>query len=528
MRSRTIKRQRKQSPEQRLVPSVLLGRRTGLVLAAVYFAVLLYVGFTYHTIGDYAVETDFYWAYAPHAKQILQGHIEIDPFKGPGYEIVLAAFGFVVGEFFKAGMLLSILSAAIVLWLTYRLLERVFNAEAAFLTCLVLATNFVFLVNSYTPATDMFFNLLAVLVLYFLLRSSDMNLWDYAIAGAITGFAYVTRYNAVSFYLAAIVGLLVLNYTHADWRQRLYATGAFVGASLVFVVPWGLYCLAEKGSFFYNQNHLNIAYEMYGRGKVGWDEYWNTVAVKFHSYLDVIASSPSTFFGQIAANTVGHLWKNVSLLVGLPVGIFSIGGVASAVSMKRDRRQAMYFLFSVSFYLVLLPVFYGERFSLFLAPAIILLSVLFFQWKNIPTFGFGSFGAKHLLLYGVIFASAIASFNRVGEVIDSGPKEVLVVRDVFLQRGYTSAPGDAIIARKPHIAYYLDMKFVPFPYVATIDEVLREGKKAGGRYLFFSGIEAGMRPQFQFLLDPGNAPPGFRPIVQIVDPPAVLYELTEE
>jgi hypothetical protein len=48
----------------------------------------------------------------------------------------------------------------------------------------------------------------------------------------------------------------------------------FLGAFLVFIAPWGINCLIQKGSFFYNRNYLNIAYEMFAKGKVGWDQYW--------------------------------------------------------------------------------------------------------------------------------------------------------------------------------------------------------------------------------------------------------------
>jgi hypothetical protein len=111
--------------------------------------------------------------------------------------------------------------------------------------------------------------------------------------------------------------------------------------------------------------------------------------------------------------------------------------------------------------------------------------------------------------------------------IDSGPQEILLVRDAFFQDPAHRVEGKSIVARKPQIAYYLNMKFVPFPYVNTLEELTAQCRSAGANYFFFSGIEAGMRPQFQYLLDPRNAPPGFIPIVELPYPPAVLYELRE-
>ena len=46
---------------------------TGVVLAVMYLVVMLYIGLTYHVVGDYHVETDFFQAYVPSAKDILKG-----------------------------------------------------------------------------------------------------------------------------------------------------------------------------------------------------------------------------------------------------------------------------------------------------------------------------------------------------------------------------------------------------------------------------------------------------------------------
>lgn len=518
-----------QSPQAvTLLPRLLLHSRVPLVLAAAYFIIMTIISFTYHKIGDYDVETDFYWTYANDARDILHGNLVVDQFKGPGYEVALAAVGFLTGEFFKAGMIISLVSSALVLFMTAKLITKFFNAEAAVLVCIALATNHFFLVNTYSAATDMFFNLLAVSVLFLLLRHDDLRLADMIMAGLLTGFAYITRYNALSFYVGAIAGLLFLNYKNVDWKKRLTAASVFVGSSMIFVLPWGFYTLATKGAFLFNNNHLNIAYEMYGKGKLGWDEYWHNFSGKFNSYFDVVAYDPGTFIKQIAFNAVDHFWKDISLLVGIPIGIFALGGIIAFVAQRPNRRQIMFFLFSAAFYAVLIPVFYGERFSLYLAPAIILLSVLFFQWKKIPAVGFSGFGLKHIVLLGAIALTAYGSVRSVAATIDSGPVEILQVRDAYFRNSTNASTGKTIVARKPHIAYYLNMKFIPFPYVATMEELVRACRRAGADYLFYSEIEAGLRPQFSYLLDARRAPPGFKPIVQIYYPPAVLYELMHE
>ena len=507
------------------LPAFFEHPRAPLVIAILFLAVMSFTAFTYHKIGDYGVETDFYWTYAPTAQGILHGVLEVDQFKGPGYEFVLAVTKTLSGDFFRAGMLISLLSGAVVIYLTYKLLAKLFGRDAAVLVTVGLMLNYTFLKYSYTTGTDMFFNMLTVLVVYFLLRSDDLRFWEIAVAGALTGYAYVTRYNAIAFYAGAIAGLTLVNYKNVPMKERLAASGVFVFSSLLFVVPWALYCHRETGSFFYNRNYANIAYEMFGKGKVSWDEYWFKMAPRFKSYFDVMAADPGGFFRQIGTNAAEHFWNDVTLLVESAVGIFAFGGILALIDKRTDRRQLMYFVFAFAFYLVLLPVFYGERFSLFLAATILLLAVTFFQWKRLPAFGSPKFGLKHIALVVIYFIAAKASIDKVAADISSGPEEVLQVRDAFIQQMPEQPPGKIIVTRKPHIAYYLNMKFVSFPYVNSIDELLAQCKKERADYLFYSGIEAGMRPQFSYLLDPARAPRQLRPVVQVAYPPAVLYQL---
>ncbi len=510
------------------LPQFFSGEHVPLFISALYFIVMCSTAFTYHTIGDYGVETDFYWTYIPHAQKILKGVLEVDPFKGPGYELILAAVGSVAGEFFRAGILISLVSAAVVLYVTYKLIAKLFNPECAVIISVALVTNYTFLKYSYTTGTDMFFNMLAVIVLFFLLRSTGLRFWELAVAGAVTGYAYVSRYNAISFYLAAAVGLILLNYKNVPMKDRLTATGIFILASLVFVVPWSLYCHRETGNFFYNKNYLNIAYEMYGKGKVGWDEYWWKMSGKFSSYIDVLVQDPGGFVRQIFTNAGEHFWNDISSLVDLPLGIFAAGGIVALIQQKIDRQQLMYFVFAAAFYLVLLPVFYGERFSLFLAPTILLLVAVFFQWRKIPAMGFARFGVKHVVLIVVMFIAGRGALEKVSGDIDSGPSEILQLRDAFFQHSAGVPDGTIIMARKPQAAYYLKMKFVPFAYVNSIDELISECRKAHADYLFYSGIEAGLRPQFSYLLDPARAPRQLQPVVEVYNPPAVLYQMKYE
>jgi 4-amino-4-deoxy-L-arabinose transferase-like glycosyltransferase len=517
-----VKKKQSQEPFVQLFPGFHPRPRTLLYLWGAYTVLLAVVAFTQHRIGDYAVETDFYWIYAPHAQALLHGQLLIDQFRGPGYEIILAGAGWLAGDMFRAGMLLSIVSAALTLMLVYRMIEKLFDAESALLVAAALALNHTFVIAAYTAATDMAFNLLAVLVLYLILRSTEGSRRDVVMAGLVAGFAYVSRYNAIAFFLAVPVGILLLNVMTTGWKQRLLNTALFIGASLVCILPWMLYTWRTLGIWSYNNNFYNIAYEMYAKGTMAWDDYWGKLAPQFTSYRDVIVYDPGRFFGGIAANAVGHLWSDMTLLVVVPLGLCAAGGMLAFLRVRTSPRQTFFFVYAAAYYLVLLPVFYGERFSLFLAPVFLLLAVSFFRWRVVP----GGTGWKRLVLLGAIAYGGIAMVQRVSAEIGSGPTEILDVRDAYVRHYGHDTTGAKVAARKPHIAYYLNMEFVPFPYVDTLPRLLEELQKSSVTYLYYSPVEAGMRPQFQYLLDPRRAPPGLVPVLAVDRPPAVLYKVS--
>jgi len=59
----------------------------------------------------------------------------------------------------------------------------------------------------------------------------------------------------------------------------------------------------------------------------------------------------------------------------------------------------------------------------------------------------------------------------------------------------------------------------------TYDELVAKLKKNSVDYLYFSGIEAAMRREFQDLLNPKSNHPGLKVVVYFNNPPAVLYKV---
>lgn len=495
-------------------------------MAAAYFVVMLVIALRYHVVGDYNVETDFYWSYVPEAKKILSGFVTIEDFRGPGYPMLLAALGLITNDYFHAGVFLSVFAASITLFLIFEILKRLFRTDRALIGSVLVAVNTTFVQYTYTAGTDMVFNAMATASLFFFLKAEERQWINITLAATLAAIAYLTRYNGVYVLFAFPLAILLANPFNQDRRQQLKTSGIFLAIFLLVISPWGIYCLIEKGSFFYNRNYLNIAYEMFAKGRIGWDQYWTVEAHKFNSLAQVVFADPGLFVQTVLGNVFEHFTSDLGKLLGWHIGIVSLAGIYCFVKEKPTAQQLSFFLFGLFYFAVLLLVFYGERFSMFLLPLYVALALKALTWPSLARYRFWNrLHAGGLIAMAIFIWSAgdSYSFNRMN--IDSGPKEVVVIADWFKQHVHPSNEKQIIIARKPHIAYYLGMEMEFFPTVNTIGELLAKAREAHAGYLYFSLMEAGMRPQFQYLLDFRKAPPELKPLTYTASPPAVLYQI---
>lgn len=494
----------------------------GVAIGLVYLVVMLWIGLTYHLVGDYHVETDFFQAYVPSAKDILNGVWTIEDFRGPAYPAVLALFGVVLKDFFTAGIVVSAVMAAVTLYLTYELLRRLFRADIAFIVVLLTAVNKTFVQYSYTAGTDMTFNCFAAATAFFLLKDEARSWMNIVLAALFAAAAYLTRYNGIVVVVSIPAAIILTNIYRQEMKQRLITAGAFAVFFFLFIAPWGIHSLNEKGSFFFNRNYLNIAYEMFAKGKVGWDQYWNVESVKYHSLGQVIMADPGLFVSTVGKNLVEHFISDMELLIGWGLGICFVAGAIGMVRMRPTARQAGFFLNGLMMFLVLLLVFYGERFSLYLVPVyatVAVGSLTWERWRGIP------FYSGTVIALGLLVWSIVGSYDYNKQNIDSGPKEIKVIADWFNANVKDTDPSKIVVCRKPHIAFYIDKTMKYFPYVTTFPALEAETKKLNATYLFYGIYEANMRPEFQSLLDPNQAPAWLEPIIGTNNPPSMLYRV---
>jgi len=374
----------------------------------------------------------------------------------------------------------------------------------------------------------MFFNALAAITLFFFFKDRELKYKNLIIAAIFGGLSYLTRYNGI-FLASFIFVILFVNYWDLKWSQRIKSSIIFIAVFLITIAPWGFHTLSEKGSFFYNENYKNIAYEVYGKGKMSWDDFWFRESSKITSLSEVVFKDVGLFISTTANNVGDHFVNDMDKLLGWPIGVFVILGLILLLISNPIKnwksKQTAYYLVNLSFFVLLLLIFYSERFSIFLIPFYLVIAIqpLFDDKLRIikiinPTF-------RYFLLVGLIVVSLINSYSFNSKNINSGPEELLILKEWYQKNVPDEKKGNIVAARKAHVAYYLDMKFALMPMADSYDQFIKKLREENVDYLYFGIAEAGLRRELQFLIDPKSKHPGLEVVVYFNEPPSVLYRV---
>lgn len=507
------------------------------IVAGIYFVVMLIISLTYHKIGDYGVETDFYEGMVYEAKEFLKGNLIIEGYKGPLYPIFLAVLGFIFKDYFTIGVLICVISASIFLFFTYKTVGKIFNHQIAFGVVLLMLSNSIFIQYSYSAGTDLFFCAIAIISIYFLVKGEYLKTSYLFFAGFFASLAYLTRTNGLFLPAAALFSFVAFRFTSRHWKKILTHALIYIGGFLVLTILWSVYKLIHKGDFFYDRNFTNTAWELYGKGKMSWDYFQAVESQKFNSMGDVFLRDPIYFIKEILVinfyeNFVGDLEK----LVSLPFAIFLVIGIIALFKRKFLKNQAFFFVNILFAFIILLPAFYSERFSLFLISGYALIIILFLSWEKIVNI---KIGGIHLSILNFLLIFGWSLFEGIklnSNQISIGPEEVLLISKSVPDS--LKSETNWVIARKPQIGYYLNMSYRKIPYVSTVDSLMSWMKEKKADYFFVSSFEAQTlmsytnnrteQEKFFNLINPQVPKADLQPLAFVSYPPAVLYKVSRE
>jgi Flp pilus assembly protein TadD len=510
--------------------------RAALAVLAGYSLLILAVLLIAHRTPLYGVETDLVGDYIPAARELRAGHF--DPghfaFRGPGYPLLLALLSYGTGaDFYLAARLLNAAAAAAAGWFAFRLIRGFLGPRVALASLIALLATPVFVRAAIECGTDMPALALALAATGLVAAASASGRGSTLIAaGAVAGYAAITRYNALVLLPAALC--VFLRPPGRTRESSASAGGPWRRAalySIAFAVPVGAWILAQvaghKGALE-NGNYINIAFEFYGRN-TSWELFWLEAAPKFHSFAEVFRYDPARFVTHLAMNLATRWWTDAHLLLPVWIGAIAVPGMV----LSWWRRPGVW-LMTVHFllgYAVLCLTFYAPRFFLYLIP--FYLSGAFGLLLGPPLFApspslFPEAARRGLQRAAPVIAailigfSAWAAFRDTGSALAGAPDETRHGGELLRRVGVS---GEAVMARKPHVAYFGDMRFVPLPDVDTFAELFAAARQTGARYLFISTIEASYRIQFSILAAPDVTLPGLERIPHPIAGPADHYAL---
>lgn len=495
------------------------------VLFLIYLIFSLFIGLLFHKVGNYGVETDFFWSYVPQAKEFHNLHFPIDDFRGPLYPIVLAFFNILIRDYFTSGIIISSLSAAIAIFISHKLLKNITNNTFAFYSVLLIISNPFFIQHSYLCGTDMLFFVLTTTSIYKFISCKNINSKSIIISAVFAGLAYLTRYIGV-FLLGISFFIFFSKALETPIKLKLRFSLLYFFSFGVTILPWSLYTYFKKGSFFYNANYKNVLYEMYG---TNWEKFWFNQTSEINSIYKVIFLSPLQFILTLLKNIVFHFWSDVHSLMGIHVGLFVIVGIIGLFllrkSFKTSWKLSAFLILGLIYFFILAMIFYSERFSLPLLPIYAFLAVTGLRYLRQKLNKYLLKPIITLIALLIILLNVVYSFSFNSSNINSGPVELLSLKEWFNKNIPQDKKGSSICARKPHIAYYLELNFVPLPVVSNYSDLIKYLREKKVDYLYFGIYEAYTRDTFYFLLDPQINHPNLQTVVYSDYPKSVLYRV---
>ena len=495
--------------------AVLARRHLALVLLAVtYVAFILGVGLGRSYLGYH--ETDYVQFFVPDAERFLEGEPLQGAFHPPLYPVLIAGAYAFLGDWLAAGIAVSFGFGLAALVCSYLLLLRLGGPPAAWGAALTLLGSFNFLDESARASADVMFFALFVgscLLALEALRSGSRRWW--VACGLVVGLTMITRTNAPPLLLLALVPLLGSGPRGARAANCLYPI-AGIALPLLVIAAYGT---ATGSQVWPANNHLSLATSFYSEGddRNSIDAALE-VAGRFDSVTAVLLHDPV----RIATTYLRDLYRllsiEITMLVEPPLYLMFLPGVFLLLAKRWSVGLAVVLGVTVAEILLTNLKQFQPRYYLFLVP---LLGAAVGQmcWHILRTARATRWRTTFAPVVVLMFAAAVGlAFAKTYEGAERATVELaqLVPATVGRIEG-----GAAVLARKPHLAFYAGAKDIHLPDVDTFDQLHDLVRRHGAQtplYLLYGEIEQRLRPQFQALQTAAGAPDWLEVVAESASP----------
>ena len=487
----------------RALEALLSPHRLPLVLLiAAYVAIVLGVGLSRSYLGYH--ETDYLLFFVPDAESFLAGTPLQGAFHPPLYPILIAGAYAVLGDWLAAGIAISFVFGLAGLVCSYLLFLRVGGPPAAWGAGLTLLGSFNFLHESARASADtMFFALFVASCLLALGASSSGSRGRWAACGLVVGLAMITRTNAPPLLLLAAAPFLSSG-SHRTRAWDCLCLIAGIALPLLLVAAYG----AATGSHVWPaNNHLSLATSYFSessdRNSI---DAALRVAGRFASMGEVLLHDPARIATTYLQDLHRLLAVDIITLVEPPLYLMFLPGLFILLARHWSGALALVLAVVVAELLLTNLKQFQARYYLFLLPLIgagvghmcwhLLSSAWAARWRKI-------FAPAIFLMLAAAVALAFAKTYRGTQ--DATAELAQLVPAALAQIEH----GSAVLARKPHLAFYAGAEAVHLPDVGTIDELrdfMRVQPAPAPLYLLYGEIEHQLRPQLRALQTAAGAP----------------------
>lgn len=453
-------------------------------------------------LAGYGTETDFIGSMVSEAKRLLAGMPLESEFHPPGFIFTLAAVKSWVGDWFAAGKALSVVSAVATLVLAHLFFRIVAGTWAAFGAVLGLVSSATFLRFAVQATSDLFFLALYFLT-YFLVAfaATRRSVSAWFLAGLCAVFTMMTRTNGVTLLVLLAIPLLMPG--PGRWR----AVSGYLAGTVAAAAGFLLYAGLTGSNLMPGGTYYNIALTYFTAERVSWEGMIEAQA-RFSSLYDVLTYDPAALAKGYARDLADIALRKIPFIAGPALALFFLPGLVFAGA---ERRQSLLLLFLAATLAQVLLVnlkAYEPRYHLYFVPwvgagAMILLSVFAAHrdWSRLYRSAVLGLSCA-VIAVGVLLAVRDArTFASWG----GNPEMARVLAEV----GGLLGPGDLIMSRKTHLAFYTGAESVYLPIVTTEPELRAAVETAAVTwpadrvYLFIGEVERSTRPETAALIDSG-------------------------
>jgi 4-amino-4-deoxy-L-arabinose transferase-like glycosyltransferase len=306
--------------------------------------------------------------YAGNFKAALSG---IDP---PGYPFVIAVFFGLFGDWERAGQLASMAAAILLLVPLYALLADMYDRRTAALACCLAAVHPYMAQYSVHVRSESLFFFLTILVLTICYRAiQQRHTGKFFFGGAITGFAYLVRPEAIAFLVLVPAVLLLFRWLKKDWDVGaiIKVTSALVAGFAIFAAPYVLYLSKATGNWGAVSRKAGITlYVSLEEADLLDDEVLKDFPTRASMSLpELVRRHPIIYAKKILHDIVPSVAIYFEALYYSYAPFLLIGLIVAFRQKPWERRDFFLLAYGILFAAMFLAVFVNRRYSVQLVPA---------------------------------------------------------------------------------------------------------------------------------------------------------------